>query len=292
MGEPTEAPWTVLRLLNWTKEYFARAGLNSPRLAAEILLTHVLGCGRIDLYARFDRQPTAAQLKAYRELVARARKHEPVAYLVGRKEFYSLSLRVTPDVLVPRPETEILVDEAVAYLRALPRPGRMWDACTGSGCVAVATAARVPTVTVLATDISAAAAAVAAANAEDHGLTDRVRCRAGDLLCLPDDCGEWRQADLITANPPYVCDGDEVAEEVACEPEIAIYAGPDGLDVIRRLIADAPRFLVPGGALAMEFGLGQADMVRDLIAETDCFEEPRILLDHQELERTAVAIRR
>ena len=287
-----DQPWTVLRLINWTKEYFAKGGLAEPRLAAEVLLAHVLGCRRIDLYARFEHQPGAEQLADFHRLVSRARGHEPVAYLVGEREFYSMRFKVTPDVLVPRPETEALVSEAVSHLRSLGRGGRMWDACTGSGCVAIAAARHVANVSVLATDVSPAAVAVAAENAAAHGLADRVRCRLADLLDLPDDCGEWREVDFLSANPPYVADGDEVAEEVRHEPPVALFAGDDGLEKIRFLIGSAGGFIAAGGKLAMEFGQGQAGAVRELIAETGAFGEPRVLRDHQGIERTVVATRR
>jgi len=291
MASPNE-PWTVLRLLNWTKAYFADAQLDEPRLAAEVLLAHVLGCGRIDLYARFEHRPDAEHLATFRQLVARAHKREPVAYLIGEKEFYSLRFRVTPDVLVPRPETEVLVSQAVAHLRSLGRPGQMRDACTGSGCVAVAVAKQVADAEVLATDVSPAAIEVAKGNAAAHGLDDRVRCRLADLLDVPDDCQAFRQVDVLAANPPYVADGDDVAEEVRREPAQALFAGPDGLDVLRPLIRAAPDHLPSGGILAVEFGTGQADAVRDLILETGAFDEPRILPDLQRIERAAVATRR
>jgi release factor glutamine methyltransferase len=291
MSDSADAPWTVLRLLNWTSEYFARADVHEPRLAAEVLLAHVLACERIDLYARFGRIPDEDQRAEFRRLVARARAHEPVAYLVGRRDFYSMRLKVTPDVLVPRPESELLVAEAIGYLHSLGRPGRMWDVCTGCGCVAVATASHVPDVRVLATDISPPAVAVAAENAEAYGLTDRVRCRTADLLTLPDDCGDWRTVDVISANPPYVALAEEIAQEVEHEPELALYAGKTGYEVIRRLVRQAPAFLPAGGAFLMEFGMGQADTVRDLMADSEEFDEPRIVNDHQDLERTAVAIR-
>ena len=287
-----DAPWTVLRLINWTKDYFARAGLPDARLAAEVLLAHALGCRRIDLYARFDQVPPEAQLAAFRKLVAEARDRRPIAHLVGQKDFYSLRFKITADVLVPRPESEILVSEAVAHLRSLRWPARAWDVCTGSGCVAVATAAQVKDASVLATDISPAAVAVAAENAASHGLGDRVRCRTADLLDLPAGCEEFAAVDVITANPPYVAEGDEVAPEVRHEPRGALYAGPTGLEVIARLAALAGRRLAAGGLLAMEFGAGQADAVRDLLVKAGGFAEPRIIRDQQGLERTAAAKRK
>jgi len=292
MSETTDVPWTVLRLLEWTKGYFARAEVGEPRLAAEVLLAHVLACGRIDLYARYDHLPSDEQLTAYRGLVARAARHEPVAYLVGEKEFYSLKLKVTRDVLVPRPETEAVVSEAVAHLRSLGRPGRMWDVCTGSGCVAIAAAVQVSDAAVLATDVSPEAVTVAEKNVEAHRLSDRVCCRVADLLELPDDCQQWRQVDVLTSNPPYVADGDEIGEEVKHEPRIALFAGPEGLELLRPLIAAAGDAIAPGGKLILEFGLDQGDTVRELIAAAGAFDEPRILRDLQHIERTAVAARR
>lgn len=292
MPDPAGGEWTVLKLLNWTKGYLAQAGLEEARLAAEMLLAHALGCQRIELYARFDYRPRADELATYRELVAKAHKREPVAYLVGRKEFYSLSFKVTPAVLIPRPETEALVAEAVLHLRSARRTGRVWDVCTGCGCVAVAVAAQAPEAQVLATDLSPAAVEVASGNVRAHGLDGRVRCRVADLLKLPDDCPDWRAVDAITANPPYVADGDPVADEVMQEPNLAVRGGPDGLAFIRPLVHDAPAVLAPGGILAMEFGLGQADAVRQLIAATGQFQEPRILADQHGVQRTAIARRR
>ncbi len=235
-----ESPWTVLKLLNWTRDYFTAAHLDEPRLAAEVLLAHVLKCPRVQLYTRFDYQPDPQQLAAFRELVRRAKALEPVAYLVGQKEFYSLHFKVTPDVLVPRAETEILVSEAVAHLRKLGRATTMWDVCTGSGCVGIATASQVPDVTVLGTDISPRAVAVAEQNAAAHHLEARMRFRVADLLTLPEDCRKLIPFDVITGNPPYVADHQMISETVRHEPPVAIHGGADGLDFLRRLVAEAP----------------------------------------------------
>ncbi len=291
MLEDTSASWTVLSLLNWAKGYFEKAGLPEPRLSGELLLAHALGCKRIDLYTRHDAQPSAEQLDAFRQLLRRAKAFEPVAYLLGYKEFYSLRLKVTPDVLIPRPESEALAGEAIARLGGLDRPVRLWDACTGCGCVAIAAAKHLPRATVLATDICPRAIAVAAENAEAHGLSDRVLCHEADLLSLPDDCAHLEPFDAITANPPYVAEGESVAETVKHEPALALYGGASGLDFLSRIVQDAPRHLRSGGVLIVEFGMGQADEVRDLISDNDAFEEPTILYDHQELERDAVAVR-
>jgi len=288
---PSE-PWTVLRLLDWTKDYFARAGLDSPRLAGEILLAHVLRCRRIELYTRFEHRPNDKQLAAYRKLVKRAADHEPIAYLVGKKEFYSLSFKVTGGVLIPRPETEILVDQAVGYLKGLGRPALLWDVCTGCGCVAVAAAANVEDLAVLATDISAEAVAIAAENAAACGVGARVTCRQCDLLALPPDWEGGREFDAITANPPYVPDQEELSETVRHEPAEALRGGADGMDLIRRLVADAPDVLGAAGRLIMEFGHDQRDAVTQLIAAAGAFGDPQIILDHQSIPRVIVVERK
>jgi release factor glutamine methyltransferase len=292
MAGGSERMWTVLRLLNWTRDFFVRRGLSDARVSAEILLAHSLGCRRIELYTRFDYQPTHEERTRYRDLVRRAARHEPVAYLVGEKEFYSLRFKVTGDVLIPRPESEVLVSEAIEYLQTLARRPRLWDVCTGSGCVAIAAAVNLPALVALGTDISPGAVAVGAENAQTHGVADRVRFRVADLLTLPDDCADMGRVDVITANPPYVAADEDVAKSVEHEPAIAVWAGPDGLKCIEPIVRDAPRFLAPGGRLIMEFGFAQVDVVRDLVIECGAFAEPRMLRDHQDIERVVVAERR
>ncbi len=284
--------WTVLDLLNWTKEHFTKCNLDAPRLSAEMLLAHVLDCERIELYARFDTPATDAQRQEFRQLVLRAADHEPIAYLVGRKEFYSLTFAVTPAVLIPRPETELLVDHAIKHLRALGRPGWMWDVATGNGCIALATASQVSDVTILATDLSADALDVAANNAASLGLADRVTLAQADLLTRPAEWTRNEPFDLITANLPYVGTDDPIGPSVHHEPAMALYAGADGLDLIRKLIDHAPEQLAAGGMLGMEFGMGQADAVRDLIVAGGGFDEPEILRDLAGIERAAIAMRR
>ncbi len=283
-------PWTVLKLLDWTKGYFARAGLASPRLCAERLLSHHLRCRRVDLYARYDFVPAGDSLDAFRDSVQKAAGGEPVAYLVGRKEFYSLSFTITPDVLIPRPETELLVDQAVAHLRRIEGEPTGWDVCTGSGCVAIAVAKHAPKARVLATDRSHRAVEIATENVRRHDLTGRVTCAVADLLTLPAEWTGEGRFDVLTANPPYVADGDDVGPGVDREPPGALRAGPDGLAVLRPLIAAAPDALKPGGLLCVEFGADQANAIRDLLV-AGAFAEPTILRDAQAIERVAVAKR-
>jgi len=289
MAEEDKKPWTVLALLNWTMEYFAKANLDGPRLTAEVLLAHVLSCQRIELYARFDSQPDQQALGTFRDLVRKAADNVPAAYLTGTKEFYSLELKVTPDVLIPRPETEILVAQAIDHLSSLPGPGRCWDVCTGSGCVAIAIAANQLDAALLATDISQSAIDVAQMNAEKHNLSDQIRFGTSDLLTLPDGCADLGPFDVITANPPYVATGDEVGPGVKHEPAEALYAGEQGLDMLKPIIRSAPEFLTSGGVLICEFGMGQADAVRDLMVEAG-MSEPTIIRDMQSIERAAVAV--
>ncbi|MCE5326763.1 MAG: peptide chain release factor N(5)-glutamine methyltransferase [Planctomycetaceae bacterium] len=292
MGDSAEQqPWTVLRLLNWTKEYFTRAGLDSARLSAEVLLSHVLRCKRIELYARYEYQPTGDELAAFRGLVKRAGEHEPIAYLIGRKEFYSLDFIVTPEVLIPRPETEIVVDQALERLKCLSRQAAVWDVCTGCGCIAVAVAANAPQATVLATDVSPAAVAVAARNAAAHKVADRVSALTADLLALPPDWAGPKTFDIITANPPYVTDAAELSAAVQREPALALRGGAAGLDLIERLTAAAPGVLAGGGLLAMEIGYDQRDAVTKIISATGQFAEPKFITDLQNHPRVALAVK-
>jgi len=373
-------PWTVSRLLAWTRDYFGRQGVESPRLCAELLLAHAMGCPRIRLYTQYEAVPGPDVLERYREAVKAAAAGTPIAYLTGVKEFFSLEFEVTPDVLIPRPETEILVERTVRLLReseagghaapatenvagtevapgtgdaaaAEETPGaegtagaqatpctedtaaaqvaagaedtagapigraapagsavpagrkvthRILDLGTGSGCIAVALAKNLPDAALFASDISEAAVNVARRNAARHGVAERIEFRVGDLFAPweatregpaeanvslqrergpTDDTGAARPGsatarpgsalfDVIVSNPPYVATapGTPVAENVRkYEPHAALFAGPDGLDVIRRIIAEAPRWLAPNGHLLMEMAFDQAHKVCGLL---------------------------
>ncbi len=239
--------WTPLKLIAWTQGYFARAAVDAPRLTAELLLAHALGCDRLRLYLDFDKPLLEPELARYRALVRRRAEGEPTAYLVGAKEFFGRSFRCDPRALVPRPETELLVEAALESLP--PEGGVALDLCTGSGCVGVTLALERPGARVLAADVSPHALALAAENAARLGA--RVELLEGDLFApLP---GELR-FDVIAANPPYVPTGEipKLAREVRREPALALDGGGDGLAVARRLVAEAPRRLRPGGALVVE----------------------------------------
>ncbi|OYW22765.1 MAG: protein-(glutamine-N5) methyltransferase, release factor-specific [Planctomycetales bacterium 12-60-4] len=248
---PAQDVWTVRRVLEWTTGHLTKHGSDTPRLDAEILLAHARKCRRIQLYTAYD-EPLSDAVRAHmKELVKRRAAREPVAYLVGFREFFSLEFRVTSDVLIPRPDTETLVMEAVTVAKTRTAPAVL-DLCTGSGCVGVAIAKSVPGATVTTVDLSPAALAIAAENAAKHGVSDRVRCLEGDLFApLPPD----QRFDLIVSNPPYVRT-DELAGLDAdvrmYEPRLALDGGVDGLDLVRRIIADAPAWLNPGGWLMLE----------------------------------------
>ncbi len=286
------ASWTIQKLLGWVTEYLTGKGVDSPRLGAELLLCHVLGSTRIELYTQFDTVVPQQQLDTLHDLVKRAGLHEPVAYLTGRTEFYSIELGITSDCLIPRPETELLVQRAIEFLRSRDGLQYVCDLCTGSGCIAVAIAANFPDARVIATDISAGALEVAADNVEKHQLHERIELLQGDLfepLVRQLDVGQF---DLIVCNPPYVSSAEYEALAVNVkdyEPKSALLAGADGLDIYRRLIEKADGFLKPGAALMLEIGYAQGPAVRELLEQTEAFAEIRIEKDHQDNDRVVTA---
>jgi len=249
--------WTTLSVLSWTASRFAERGLPSARLDAEVLLAHVLKTNRVALYTGFDKPLEEPELARYRELIKRRLAGEPVAYLIGEQEFWSLPLAVDARVLIPRRDTETLVEVGK---RAGGR--RIADVATGSGAVALALATELPEATVVATDVSEEALAVARANVARHGLDGRVELRAGDLV-QPLAAESF---DLIVSNPPYVRTGDlaGLSAEVRREPRRALDGGADGLDILRRLVASARDRLAEGGTLAVEHGFDQGPAVRAL----------------------------
>lgn len=248
--------WTLRRIVRWMSEDFQKRGIGSARLDAELLAAHALGIDRVKLYMDLDRPLDARELEAIRALVPRRRKREPIAYILGRREFWGLSIKVSPAVLVPRPETELLVELSLPLLPEA-EPRRVLDLCTGSGCVAVAIAKERPAATVVATDLSRDALAVAKENAEAHGVSDRVRLVEGDLFAPLS--GE--RFDVITANPPYLAPGElgECDPDVRdFEPHLALVAEPDGFAVIERIAAGLDGHLAPSGHAFCEVGAGQA----------------------------------
>ena len=287
--------WTVLRILEWTRGFLEDKGSLTPRLDAELLLGHVLGLERIALYTSYDRPLSATERATYRGLVRRRGEGEPTQYILGEQEFWSIPIRVEPGVLIPRPETELVVEEILEAAREIAVDGdglRIADVGTGSGCVAIALAKELPLAHVVATDIEPVPLRVARENAERSGVSDRVEVIVADGLdgvSLAD--GPFR---LIASNPPYIPEGEfeGLMKPVRdYEPRVALTAGQDGLDVIRPLIASAarPELLAPGGTLALEISdHKQAVLVSDLLAAAG-FEGIRIREDYSGVPRVVVA---
>ncbi len=279
----------ILELINKTTPYFEKQGVESPRLTIELLLAHLLKKRRLDLYLEFERDLDEATLTALREMVRRRVEGEPLQYITGEVEFCGLRFAVDRRVLIPRPETELLVETVVAGVRSQESGVRIIDLCTGSGCIAVSLLKKLPDDAELwATDISADALSVAESNAKRHGVEKRIRFLKGDLLSvLPDSL----KVDAIVSNPPYIASGDwaGLPKEVKdFEPTQALVAGEDGLEVYRRIAADARRFLLPDGFLCLELGAGQRAAVERLLTGNG-WTMDQVVKDLQGHERVIVA---
>jgi release factor glutamine methyltransferase len=264
--------WTIGRLLTWTTDFLKKRGAESPRLDAEVLLAHARGCQRIQLYTAFDEEPAEEARVAFRELVRRRAEGTPVAYLVGRREFYSLSFQVTPDVLIPRPETEFLLIALLDLAKQHQGELAIADIGTGSGCVAVCAARHLPQSRVTAIDISPAALAVARKNAAEHGVEERIEFIESDLLATLE---AERRFDFIVSNPPYVktAELERLSRDVKDhEPRLALDGGPSGVAVIERLVPQAGQRLSAGGWLLMEIGPAIDSTVRELITAAGVWE--------------------
>ena len=281
--------WTIGRILKWTEDYFAQKGIENPRLDAEVLLSHVLQKQRIYLYVHFDEPLQAAELAAFREMIKKRIAHVPVAYILGEKEFMGLTFKVTEATLVPRPDTEILVQAGVDRLRQLGRSNpRIADIGTGTGAVGLSVLNFVKDAVLDTVDISPAARAVAEENAESFGLKERANFFTGDLLAPL--AGQNYTA--ILSNPPYIPakDIEGLAADVRnSEPHTALDGGEDGLDFYRRLCSEAPAMLAAGGFMAFEVGIDQAGDVARLAEENPLICRTEILKDYAGIERVVVA---
>jgi release factor glutamine methyltransferase len=259
------AEWTRMELLRWTADFFRQHGVAQPRLDAELLLAHVVGGTRMELYTGFEKPLADDERARYRELVRRrAKERIPLAYLTGQREFWSLPFRVSEDVLIPRPETETLVKAAIDQ-----KPRRVLELGVGSGCIAAALARELPNAEIVAVDVSPRALELARENLAALALSDRVELVLADGL--RDVAGTF---DLVVSNPPYVTTAElaGLQPEVRHEPVLALDGGADGLDVIRRLCADAPAKLDRPGALALEIGQGQAAEVEALLRRSGALD--------------------
>ncbi len=256
--------WTVSRVLGWTTEQFQRLGVGqTPRLDAELLVAHVLGVDRVGVYLHHDRPLTEDERTRLRELIKRRSRGEPVAYLLGRREFYGLDLEIDQRVLIPRPDTELLVDEAIELIRRGEARGPVLDLGTGSGAIALALVHEIEGLEVIATDLSKDALAVAGGNAVRLGFASRVHLVRMDCLSAvaPGSLG------MLLSNPPYVATSDPELDPAVArfEPGLALFAGSDGLVFFRRLGPEAARVLRPGGWLVVEIGAAQAEGVTGIL---------------------------
>lgn len=288
--QPNKPSWTILELIQWTTAYFTSHDIDSARTTAELFLADVLNVNRIDLYLQYDRPLIPSELEAFKVLIKRRVQREPVAYIMEHKEFWSMDLKVTPDVLIPRPETECLVEAALNHLSSESDTNvkKVIDLGTGSGAVVLALASQCPGHLFFASDLSMKALAVASENAEHHGLKD----------CVHFFSGEWFYPfkhnlvffDLIVSNPPYIRSGDmETLQPEVCdyEPRMALESEADGLGAIRHIIHHAYSFLNSGGYLLMEIDHHQKDDVRQLIDQTGQYEGVVFLKDYSGYWRVA-----
>lgn len=281
--------WTVGKLLEWTNEFFHKQDFETPRLDAEVLLAHVLSCGRIDLYTDYQAAVNEPDRARFRELVKQRAEGCPAAYLTGWKEFYALRLSVTRDVLIPRPETEHVVIAALDHARD-HQLDRLLDLGTGSGAIVIAILRELRDCTAVAADVSQAALDVAKSNAQAHGVADRVRFVASDLFTNV----EKEEFDVVVSNPPYISDSDYDALPKTVrdyEPTTALRAGSRGTEVIERIIGGAADYLRPQGKLFIEFGAGQGERIRGFCPEVQWRVLPTVK-DMSGLERVFAAERR
>lgn len=286
--------WTIQKLLDWMVKHFTEKKIDSPRLTAELLLSSVLSMQRIELYMHFDREVDKPRLDILRELVKRCVRHEPVQYLIGRTEFYSLSLKVAPACLIPRPETELLVERAVEFLRGRTGTQYVCDLCTGCGCIAVAIAKNFADAKIIATDISDTALSIAAENISNQKLTDKIELLQGNLFEPVISQLDVKGFDLIVCNPPYVSHAEFEKLDAKVknhEPKLALDGGADGLDIYRRIAAEIGNHLKNGGLLLLEIGYLQGGQVKTLLEETKIFSSIKIKKDLTANDRIVSAIK-
>lgn len=297
MNSQTVTDRSLPTLRTWLLEGVERlrgAGIESARIDAEVLLCHCLAASRTDLYSRFEQTLSANAIELFQSLLERRATQEPIAYITGVKEFWSLDFAVDRRVLIPRPETELLVEWTIARAQTINsgRPLKILDLGTGSGAIAVALAAELPHAQIWAVDISSAALAIAERNAQRHGSAQRIRFLAGDLF--EPLVGQAVQFDMIVSNPPYISRQEFVhlsAEIRAHEPLTALDGGEDGLAYYRRMVAGAPQFLATGGALLCEIGASQGDAVTKLFVSAGGFEAPAIYQDLAGKDRVVAAMK-
>lgn len=291
--------WTIKKLLDWMVPFFNQKGVDAPRLTAELLLSNVLGLKRIELYVNFAKVVDDDQLTRLRQLVKRTADFEPFQYLIGKTEFYSLEMKVSPSCLIPRPETELLVERAIEFLRTRPsdRQQKILDLCTGSGCIAVAIAKNFSNCHITATDICEDALKIAFENINAHNVQDKIALLNGDLFAPIVKGIDNSGFDLIVSNPPYISkvEFEKLDKKVKdFEPHKALYGGTEGLDIYLKIAEDVQNYISKDGVMILEIGYAQAEQVKDIFApvfsyikvEKDLAQNDRVItLSNQPIEQ-------
>lgn len=283
--------WTILKLLQWTTDYFEKNDVGEPRASAEVLLAHVLSEDRLYLYLNYDRPMDARELSTFRAFIKRRLAGEPSQYITGSQEFWSLPLRVNPTVLIPRPETEVLVQAALDFVGSTHANITIMDLGTGSGAIAIALARELPTARIVATDVSMNALHLARENARLNQVDGKISFVRADLLAAISVGSQ--KFNLVVTNPPYVSHAEysELPREIRdYEPRHALDGGDDGLTTIKHIIWEAHKVLPRAGGLLMEMGAGQAESVSKLVQDSQHYQNHHIIQDYSGIDRVLVAI--
>ncbi len=287
-----EEPWTILKLLQWTTDYFKRNNVAEPRASAELLLAHVLSKDRLFLYLNYDRPMETGELAAFRTYIKRRLAGEPNQYITGTQEFWSLPFRVNPNVLIPRPETELLVEVVLEFLRSSDSNISILDLGTGSGAIAIALARELSGVRIVATDLSMAALQLARENARMNQVDEKIHFVRSDMFAAISISSE--KFTVVVTNPPYVSHAEfsKLAREIRdYEPRGALDGGPDGLTAIKYIIKEASTVLCQTGALIMEMGADQAESVSTLVRDSQHYQSYRIIKDYSGIDRVLLAVK-
>lgn len=277
--------WTICSVIDWTEDYFARNGIPEPRLEAEVLLSSIMNCPRLELNLRKDEKVPPKKLSLFGLYILERKKRRPLAYILGEKEFMGLSFKVNPNTLIPRPETELLVEEALSRLKG-KKGAVVAEIGTGSGNIAVSIAKLGDVERVYSSDISSDALFVAQENACRHGVAGKVVLRHGDMFRAFSAENIAGCVDMVVSNPPYVAQSEmsELAPELDFEPDIALYAGADGMEMYRRLAAEAGEYLKPGGLMVLEMNAKRSGTAREIF-ESAGYAVEALLKDYAGLDR-------
>ncbi|MCD6472057.1 peptide chain release factor N(5)-glutamine methyltransferase [Candidatus Aerophobetes bacterium] len=295
--------WTIKKVLDWTAKYFKKEGVENSRLNAEILLAYLLKKTRLDLYLQFDQPLSSSELTSFRNLIIRRSQHIPLSYITGEKDFMDFKFKVSPDVYIPRPETEILVEEATKVIKNLKLKADkesnsskgiiVVDLGTGCGNIAISLARELKNGKVYAIDISSSALSIAIKNAKLCNTEKKIEFLLGDLFTPLEKMDLKGKVDLIVSNPPYVTtkEMDSLPLEVKKEPRIALEGGEDGLNFYKKIIQKSPQFLNKGGVLALEIGYSQAKKVKELFSAQKKFHSLQFISDYEGKQRIVFAVR-